>query len=222
MKYRKIIVEKWNYFSKYDIHICIEFNGGWCFMASSSKREQLIETALELFSRQGFHAVGIDAILEKSGVAKKTLYNHFKSKGELILAVLRYYDERFRNQFMRSVESRSDSPIGRLLAIFDVAEELIGRKDFNGCLFVGAAGEYPEEGTPIRNTCKESKNLMLDYLSQLAVQAGARQPKDLAQQLMILLEGALSLAKIHKSPLSAVQAKKAGKVLINDSIPGSF
>ena len=185
--------------------------------SASSKREQLIETALELFSRQGFHAVGIDSILDRSGVAKKTLYNHFKSKGELILAVLRHYDERFRNQFMRAVESRSASPAGRLLAVFDVAEEWFNRKDFNGCLFVGAAGEYPEEDTPIRKTCKESKDLILGYLSQLATEAGTPHPKELAQQLLLLLEGAISLAKIHKTSVSAAQAKEAAKVLIANS-----
>ncbi len=107
-------------------------------MTQSSKREQLIQAALELFNKDGFHAVGIDAISERAGVTKKTLYHHFKSKEELILTVLRYRDERYRNDFMRSVEARAESPAGRLLAIFDVAEELFKQDDYYGCLFVGA------------------------------------------------------------------------------------
>ena len=65
----------------------------------STKRDHLIDTALELFSRDGFQATGIDKILKESGVAKMTLYNHFKSKDELILAVLRRRDETFRNHY---------------------------------------------------------------------------------------------------------------------------
>ena len=86
---------------------------------SSSKRDLLINTALELFSREGFHATGIDRILSESGVAKMTLYNHFKSKDELILAALRRRDETFRNWFMRTVEASAETPRGRLLASFD-------------------------------------------------------------------------------------------------------
>jgi len=88
----------------------------------SSKREQLIKTALELFAKNGIHATGIDTIVEHSGVTKKTLYAHFRSKEELVLAVLRQYDELARNEFMRQVESGGKTPRARLLAVFDFAE----------------------------------------------------------------------------------------------------
>ena len=81
-----------------------------------SRRDHLVDTALELFIRDGFHATGIDKILAESGVAKMTLYKHFKSKDELILSALRRRDERFRNWFMRAVESRAQAPRQRLLA----------------------------------------------------------------------------------------------------------
>ncbi len=189
-------------------------------MTTSSKREQLIETALKLFARQGFHAVGIDTILEQSGVAKKTLYNHFKSKEELILAVLRYYDERFRNHFMRAVEAKTPDPVQRLSALFDVAEDWFRQDDFHGCLFVGAAGEYPEADTAIRQTCKESKKSVFGFITKLAAEAGAQNPDRLAQQLVLLLEGAVSMAKIHRSPVSAAQAKEAAQPLIKNALPG--
>jgi len=73
--------------------------------SSLSKRELLIKTALELFAKNGLHATGVDSIVEQSGVTKKTLYAHFRSKDELVLAVLRYYDGLARNEFMRRVES---------------------------------------------------------------------------------------------------------------------
>jgi AcrR family transcriptional regulator len=183
-------------------------------MTKSSKREHLIETALELFSRHGFHGVGIDTILKNSGVAKRTLYNHFKSKDELILAVLRHYDERFRNFFMRAVEGKAENPKDRLLAVFDVAEQWFKQDDFHGCIFVGAAGEYPEEGTPIRNTSREFKGLILGYIKSLAKESGLKQSDQLAEQLLLLLEGAITMAQINNSSLSAGQAKDAAKVLI--------
>ncbi len=190
-------------------------------MTKSSKREHLIETALELFSRYGFHGVGIDTILSQSGVAKRTLYNHFKSKDELILAVLRYYDERFRNFFMRAVEANTENPKDRLLAVFDVAEQWFRQDDFYGCLYVGAAGEFPEEGTPIRNTCREFKGLILRYIKSLAKEAELKNPDPLGEQLLLLLEGAITMAQINSSPVSAEQAKSAARILIENAATAS-
>lgn len=92
-------------------------------VGSSSRREQLIKTAIDLFARNGFYATGIDTIVEQSGVTKKTLYSHFRSKDELILAALHSYGDEFRNEFMRQVEMLARTPKTRLLAIFDVAEK---------------------------------------------------------------------------------------------------
>jgi AcrR family transcriptional regulator len=186
-------------------------------MTNSSRREHLIKTALKLFSRYGFHAVGIDTILKESGVAKRTLYNHFKSKDELILASLRHYDEKFRNFFMRAVEGNADNPKDRLLAVFDVAEQWFKQDDFYGCIFVGAAGEYPEEGTPIHNISREYKRLILAYIRSLAKEAELEKPDQLAEQLLLLLEGAITMAQINNSSLSASQAKSAAKVLISNA-----
>jgi AcrR family transcriptional regulator len=82
-----------------------------------SPRERLIEAGLQLFYGEGFHATGIDAVIAETGVAKKTLYKHFKSKEDLILAVMRRRDELYRNWFMREVEKRSTHPEKRLLAL---------------------------------------------------------------------------------------------------------
>ncbi len=169
-----------------------------------------------LFARNGFHGVGVDSISERAGVTKKTLYHHFKSKEELILASLRYYDERFRNDFMKAVETRTTSPIERLLVVFDVLEEWFSKDDFFGCMFVGAMGEYPDEGTPIRNFCQEAKGLMLGYIKVLVENAPLQGADQLSEQIIILLEGAITMAQVNNSPFSAVHAKKAVEVLIRD------
>lgn len=185
---------------------------------SSTKRDHLIDTALELFSRDGFHATGIDKILSVSGVAKMTLYNHFKSKDELILAALRRRDETFRNWFMRSVEACAGSPRDCLLAVFDVLEQWIRQEDFCGCTFINATAEFGERGDSIRGSCAEHKRLVLDYLEKLATAAGARDPVELAFALNLLAEGAIVSAQVMGTMDAASKARRAAEILIREAV----
>ena len=186
---------------------------------SSTKRDHLIDTALELFSREGFHATGIDKILSVSGVAKMTLYNHFKSKDELILAVLRRRDETFRNWFMRSVEACAGSPRDCLLATFDVLEQWIRQEGFCGCTFINATAEFGERGDAIRGSCAEHKRLVLNYFEKLATAAGAHDPEELAFALNLLAEGAIVSAQVTGTMDAATRAKRAAEILIQDAVP---
>lgn len=183
-----------------------------------SKRDRLIETALDLFNREGFRATGIDRILAQSGVAKMTLYNHFRSKEELILAVLRRRDETFRNWFIRNVEQRARDPRDRLLALFDTLEEWFRGDDFNGCLFVNAAAEFCHRAATIQGGVAEHKRLVRGYVRDLAEAAGARDPDDLADDLCLLIEGATVTAQVGRSPAPARQAKKIAAALIDAAI----
>ena len=108
-------------------------------MAGASKRDQLIDTALTLFYRDGFTATGIDKILSEAGVAKMTLYKHFRSKEELICAVLHRRDENFRNWLFRRMEDMSDTPGGQLLAMYDALREWFVADGFRGCMFIKAS-----------------------------------------------------------------------------------
>ena len=184
----------------------------------SSKREQLVETASRLFAEHGFHATGIDTVLAESGIAKKTLYNHFRTKNELILAVLRKHDSAFRNYFMRQVESLADTPKDRLIAIFDVAENWFSQKNFYGCLFINAIGEFSETSSPVREICREYKKLMRDYIRELAQQAGANKPAELAEELAILLEGAIVTAQVSQNTNAAEVAKRVAKTLVSEAM----
>lgn len=186
-------------------------------METSSKREKLLQAAIKLFIKNGFHAVTVDAISEEANTTKKTLYHHFKSKEELILAALRYRDERFRNDFMRVVEGRTENPKDRLLVIFDVLEEWFREEDFYGCIFVTALGEYPEEDTTIRRFCQEAKRLTQNYITSLVEKAELDNAEQLSGQIVLLLEGAITMAQVNNSPLCATQAKQAAKILIENS-----
>jgi AcrR family transcriptional regulator len=195
-------------------HLDLEQTDLYSFAMPSAKRDQLVETALELFSREGFHATGIDRILAESGVAKMTLYNHFRSKDELILAALRLRDERFRNGFMQNVERRSSDPGERLLVAFDVLGDWLREQGFCGCMFINASAEFPGHDDRIHAAAAEHKRLMDDYLCQLATAAGYDEPETIAEQLGLLLEGAIVKAQVTGDCEAASQARRAAEVLL--------
>ena len=138
----------------------------------TSKREQLIETAVELFAEHGYHGTGIDRIASEANVTKKTMYRYFRTKDELILAALRHYDGLFRNQFMIEVEARGDTAYERLLGLFDAAKDWFAGQKFFGCMFINAIGEYSEPDTAIRQVCKDFKQQVRSYILQLVKDAG--------------------------------------------------
>ena len=187
----------------------------------SQKRQELVDTAIRLFTQNGFHGTGIDRIAEEARVSKKTMYNHFRSKEELILAALKHYDGLFRNFFMKSVNQLSESPYERLLGIFDVAHMWFADNEFYGCMFINAIGEYSSRDTAIRKACQDYKAQMADYVKELAIAAGIDNPVDLADTLALLLEGSIVTAQVAGTPDSANTAKLAAKILIDNAMQAS-
>jgi len=181
---------------------------------AKSRREHLIDTATRLFDGEGFHATGIDRILAEAGVAKMTLYNHFRSKEELILAVLRRRDEDWRNHLMREVERRAETPAGRLLAVFDVIAEAASAPAFNGCIFAHAAAEFSGRNSAITGACAEHKRLVRDYLVGLAADAGAANAQALGEQIAVLAEGAMAAAQVTGDAAAARTAATAAETLV--------
>ncbi len=179
----------------------------------ASKREQLVETAMRLFSRDGFRAIGIEKILEECGCAKMTLYNHFSSKDELILAVLRRSDEIFRNELRKAVEARAVGPADRLRALVEIIAEQLESSEFHGCLFRNAAAEFPEDDSPIRVAAAEHKRLMLAYAQELAQQAGASDPKAMAEHLCLLREGAIATRQVAGRTDAGDMIRRAAETL---------
>jgi AcrR family transcriptional regulator len=183
-------------------------------MGRSLRREHLINTAIELFREHGYHATGIDKIIDKAGVSKKTLYTHFRSKEELILAALRQYDGIFRNNFMRQVDRLAKTPQEKLLAIFDVSEAWFSKKNFFGCMFINVIGEYSEKDSPIRDICKQFKRLIRNYIRDLCVQTSAKEPDILADKLALIFEGAVVTSQVSQNPEAAKTAKDIARSLV--------
>ncbi len=182
---------------------------------SASKRERLVEKALESFYRGGFHAIGMDRLAKETGVSKTAIYKHFRTKEDLILATLRLRDEQFRNWLQRRTEALTTEPRERLLAIFDVLGEWFGEPGFRSCMFVKASSEYQQRDHPIHAIAAEHKNLLARYFEELTREAGVPDPKELAYQLLLIKEGAIVLAHLHQPPEVTNKAKALAKLAID-------
>ena len=184
-------------------------------MRMSTKKDQLVEVAIEHFNRNGFHGTGIDRILEDSGIAKMTLYRHFPSKEDLIVEVLRVIDERFRRDMRKTVD-RAETPREKLLATFDYLEEWFSSTTFYGCPFMAAAGEYSEPGNPVVQEASMHKRLMLAYFEELAKSAGYDKIRPIAEQINLLHEGATAIAHINSSSEPARLAKQLAEQVLSE------
>lgn len=187
----------------------------------SARRDHLIDTALELFDRGGYHAVGIDKILTEAGVAKMTLYKYFRSKDDLILAALARRDERWLNWLRDAVARRAASPRARLLSVYDALSEWFEAPDFNGCMFIKAAGEFADAEDPIHAVCAAHQRRLFDYLRDLAAAADAPQPAKLARQLMLLAVGAIVVTQVNGAVDAAATARETARVLIAHALGDS-
>ncbi|SFN87848.1 transcriptional regulator, TetR family [Roseovarius lutimaris] len=179
-----------------------------------NKRDELVRNALEVFYRDGFHATGMDKLVAETGISKTSMYKHFRTKDEMILAVLRLRDERFRNWFCRRVEEIADTPRARLLAVFDALHEWITSPRFKGCMFIKAVSEFQDPKDPIHIQSATHKRMLLEYVQTLATEARARDPAALARQLMLLKEGAIVTSVMLGNGSPAIEAKAAATVLI--------
>jgi AcrR family transcriptional regulator len=177
-------------------------------------RERILETAYELFSRQGTRAVGVDTIIAGSGVAKMTLYRNFASKDALILAFLERREERWTRAWLQaSVEERADSPAERLLAIFDVFGEWFAGVDFEGCSFINVMLEVPDAEHPVRQASVRHLAAIRGFLAELAAAAGVRDADGFARQWHILMKGSI-VAAAEGDTQAAARAREIGALLL--------
>jgi len=155
-----------------------------------SARARILDSAYELFSRYGIRAVGIDRILELSGVAKMTLYRHFASKDELVLAFLEERRRRWTQGWLQpAIEDVATDRPERTLALFDVLDEWFHRPDYEGCSFIRTLHEVPEG--PVREEATRQMELVRRMLADHAAQAGVGDPEAFAYQMQILMMGAM-------------------------------
>lgn len=180
----------------------------------ATKREELIRKALEVFYRNGFHATGMDMLVRETGVSKTSMYKHFRTKEDLILAALRLRDENIRNWMVRRVEELATAPQDRLIAVFDWLGEWFKSPEFQGCMFIKASAEYQDPTHPIHAQSAEHKRLIADYFEDLARNAGLANPARVAGQILLLKEGAIIATAMGLQRDAASDARAAAMTLL--------
>ncbi|HSJ74562.1 MAG TPA: TetR/AcrR family transcriptional regulator [Miltoncostaeaceae bacterium] len=182
--------------------------------AGSDARERILDAAYDLFSHHGIRAVGIDSIIERSGVARMTLYRHFASKDALVLAFLERREERWTTGWLQAeVERRGDDPAGRLLAIFEVFDEWFQRPDFEGCSFINVLLEIADRAHALHRASTDHLARIRAFVERLASEAGVPDPDDFARQWHILMKGSIVSAG-EGDRWAARRAQEVGALLL--------
>lgn len=156
---------------------------------------RVLDTAYDLFCRHGVRAIGIDRIIAEAGVAKMTLYSHFRSKDALVLAALDLREKRWTENWLEhEIERRADAPEGRLLAIFDAFDDWFRMPEFEGCFFLNCLVEARGTDNPVRRASLAKLAGVRAVVRRLVVEAGLDEPDAVADDVLMLMYGAIDLA----------------------------
>jgi len=172
-------------------------------------KERILETADRLFYSRGIRAVGVDTIAAEIGISKRTLYNHFPSKDELIAAYL-------AGRFVQPPPS-DNPPVDQILGTFDRLERGFASRGFRGCPFVNAVAELGAEDKSIKKIAiafKESRRL---WFRDLLLQLDVSDAEGLATQLVLLVDGSIAQDLVRNDPSMARAAKEAARVLLQNA-----
>jgi AcrR family transcriptional regulator len=179
-----------------------------------SARDRLLAAAGELFYRQGIRSVGVDEIVAKADVAKMSLYRSFPSKDVLAAAYLEAVDQRYWRWWDETVARHPGDPRAQLRALFRSLVRRTTRADWRGCPFTNAATEFPEPDHPARLVAEANKRELRRRLLGVVRAAGARHPARLADELLLLVEGAYVSGQTFGPDGPATAAAEAADALI--------
>jgi AcrR family transcriptional regulator len=180
-------------------------------------RERLLAAANELFYAEGVHTVGIDRVIERAGVAKATLYNSFGSKDELVRA---YLEGRYAITRKRLTDGLARYPTARerLIGVFEVQSGAFSSPEFKGCAFIRTSAESAR-GSVVEEVSDKFRGWLRSLLRDVATQAGASDPEQLASQLALLYDGANIGAWMDRNPATALVSQAMATVLVDAAIP---
>ncbi len=177
-------------------------------------RERLIETASRLFYEQGYNRTGINQILKESGVAKASMYDHFKSKEDICIAYLQEMDDQFTHNIKTFVNQKKEG-VDRVLAVFEFLEDFYNAENFRGCWCLNTIAEIPQDDIRIKEEIRKQKESLRGIIRSLVDDnLKENQEASLADQLYILYEGALVESYLYSNnwPISLVKTM-AGKLI---------
>jgi AcrR family transcriptional regulator len=180
----------------------------------TSAREVILQTAADLFFREGFRAVGVDTIIKQAEVAKMTLYRYFPSKDDLIVAYLQDANDKFWDWVNGSTAHAASQPRVQLIAFFKALEKLVTSPQCYGCPFLNAVVDFPADSHPGHQVALEHKQSVRSRFRELAHQAGAHAPGVLADQLLLLMDGAFMAVRMYGVNNPAAHVAEAAEALI--------
>jgi AcrR family transcriptional regulator len=183
-------------------------------------RQRILDTASEMFYRDGVRAVGIDALIAQSGVAKMSLYRNFPSKDALVAAWLEDRNAFFWQRWDKAETCRAGDPRGQLEAILDMIAATASHPKWRGCPFLNTGAEFPGTDHPARAVILAHKRAVRERLRALSAAARARDPDLLAQQLQLLIDGAYAIGQSLGSGGPVKTVASAGRALIAAQIEG--
>lgn len=179
-------------------------------------RGKILISAERLLYQNGIQATSMDALVKASGVARKSIYHYFTDKDAIAVAALSARDVRWMEWFCRETE-KALTPVSRISEMFTVLAGWFNSSDFYGCAFINTAGEIGNPEAPVRLISKLHKQKLLQYVLKLCEQAGCTEPRTLARQLLILIEGAITVAKVTGDLHAAENAKAIAVSLVNNA-----
>ncbi|MEX0867521.1 MAG: TetR family transcriptional regulator, partial [Pirellulales bacterium] len=164
--------------------------------------------------------VGLDRLLNEVGCSKQTFYNHFESKDDLIVAVIdehhRWWSSELRDRVRRAA---GPDPRGQILAMFDVLNEIIHDPEYRGCIFINAAVEFPQPHHPAHQSARQAKADSVALLEDLSERAGASDPAALAQEIDMIMEGALITHQVAPDSDVCAVARRVAETLLEKYLP---
>lgn len=189
--------------------------------SKTTKREEIVARAYAVFYRHGLHSTGVDTVLADSGISKRTLYKYFRTKEELIEAVVNYYQQQVFEKIPPEVAARSSDPKQQILSLFDLKTEAFEMSDFGGCFVVNAKLEFKGKEAPIEAACGKFYELFEGYVESLCRAAQCANAEKTAHQLMILFVGGVVLGQVHHDAVVIATAKEMARTLLEHGIGGS-
>ena len=177
-------------------------------------REKILETASALFYRRGVRAVGVDLVVAEAGVAKTSLYRHFRTKDDLVAAFLAREDRDFWGTWDAVAERHMDDPRAELGAQLEWIGERVGRPNYRGCPQINVAAEFPETDHPARKIAAAHKRELRHRLKGIAERIGVGHADELAGQLGVLINGAFVSSQMLEAGEAAPLLQQAAHALI--------
>src|SRR6516165_2155339 len=181
--------------------------------APPTARRKLLDTAADLFYREGIGTTGVDRISAAAGVSKRSLYQHFAGKDALVAAALAEHGQDILERYMPVHDSEAPAR-QKVLDVFDALRRWSEAPDFRGCPFVNVATELANPHHPARAVARDYKLNMQRYFAHQARVGGAKNPKLLAEQLLMLFDGAICRAVMKSAPVPD-SAQAAAKILLD-------